>query len=104
MAQSSITGRTIAIAIITVNAVISVVLIMAVVYLFFQVTHLQDENKNLRTKWQKLQVTHQGDTEQDEVNNIFHTAKVNLAKVLFCKIEVAFTNTLHRSVKITIRN
>ena len=66
MAQST-TGKAIAIAIITVNAVISVLLIMAVVYLFFQVTHLQDENKNLRTKWQKLQATHQQNNEQNEV-------------------------------------
>ena len=50
-------GRTVAI--ITVNAVISVLLIIAVVYLFFQVSHLQEENKNLRNKWQRLQGVHE---------------------------------------------
>lgn len=65
MAQSN-NGRIIAIAIITLNAVISVVLVMAVVYLFFQVSHLQEENRNLRSKWQRLQATH---SENDQNTN-----------------------------------
>ncbi len=64
-------GRTVAIAIITVNAVISVLLIMAVVYLFFQVSHLQEENKNLRNKWQTLQGIHESiETPTTEVNTV----------------------------------
>ncbi|XP_028412814.1 complement C1q subcomponent subunit A-like [Dendronephthya gigantea] len=65
MAQSNY-GRIIAIAVITLNAVISVVLVMAVVYVFFQVNHLQEENRNLRSKWKKLQVTH---SENDQNTN-----------------------------------
>ena len=102
MAQST-TGKAIAIAIITVNAVISVLLIMAVVYLFFQVTHLQDENKNLRTKWQKLQATHQTNNELNEVNNIYY-GKGQSCQGIVLYNEVAFINTPYRSVKITIRN
>jgi Na+-transporting NADH:ubiquinone oxidoreductase subunit NqrC len=70
MAQSN-KERTVAIAVITVNAVVSILLVMSVVYLFFQVSNLQEENKNLRNKWQKLQVLHECDekTDHKEVNN-----------------------------------
>ena len=91
-------GRTVAIAIITVNAVISVLLIMAVVYLFFQVSHLQEENKNLRNKWQRLQGIHENIKKPTtEVNTVIIYSK---PKVTFCQCivlhgyKVAFNNTM----------
>jgi hypothetical protein len=60
-------------AVATVHAVVSISLVMVVIYLFFQVSNLQEENKNLRNKWQKLQVLHECDektgTDHKEVNN-----------------------------------
>lgn len=67
-------GRTIAIAIIAVNAVVTILLAMAVMYLFFQVTSLRDENKNLRNKWQ-IQQAPQTNSHLKKVNDI---AKVNV--------------------------
>ena len=86
MAYSS-KERAIAI-IITVNTLISVLLIVAVGYLLFQVTYLQDKNKHQRSEWQKLQARCKGNCQTDinEVNNmilISSTAKVKLTNVLF---------------------
>ena len=74
--------------VITVNTLISVLLIVAVGYLLFEVTYLQGEKKNQRSEWQKLQARCKGNCQTDinEVNNmilISSTAKVKLTNVLF---------------------
>ncbi|CAB3983480.1 collagen alpha-1(X) chain-like isoform X2 [Paramuricea clavata] len=55
MTQSN-KAQAVAIAII---AVVSILLVSAVAYLFFQVNNLQEENKSLRHKWQTLHVLHE---------------------------------------------
>ena len=66
MAEHSRRERTIAIATMTVNTVISFLLVMAVVFLFHQVTLLKEDNNIVRNKWQRLLCTKMN----TEVNNV----------------------------------